>query len=311
MHPQTKAFLDALAEQQAPGWEEMSPTEGREVFSSLTDLFGSGVEVFRVEDRAVGDDVAIRIYWPSESGPLPAVLYMHGGGWVLGNLDTHDALCRRLAYQSESIVVSVDYRRSPETKFPGAAEDCYAALQYAAEHAGDLRIEPDKIVVAGDSAGGNLATTVAAMACQRQGPRILQQVLIYPVLDHRCDSDSYREFAAGFGLTETAMKWFWRQYLEQENDGNDDLASPLLARDLRGLPPTHVVTAEYDVLRDEGEQYVKRLQEAGVPTTHRRYDGVLHGFVHFSGVFDVGLEAIGEIADVIRSACSGVSPKES
>ena len=283
LHPQAKAFLDGLAEQQAPGWDELTPADGREVFSGLGELFGDGPEVAGVEDQFVGDDLAVRIYTPNGDGPFPAIVYFHGGGWVLGDLDTHDALCRRLAKAADAVVVAVDYRRSPETAFPGALEDSYAATTFVADQSASLNVDSTKLVVAGDSAGGNLATSVTLMARARGGPNIALQVLIYPVLDHRCASASYGEFAEGFGLTKASMQWFWQQYLGKDADGNDESASPLLANSLHDLPPAHIVTAQYDVLKDEGEQYVQRLQEAGVATTYRRYDGMLHGFVHFSG----------------------------
>lgn len=300
LHPQARTFLDAMAEQDAPGWEQLTPTESREVFSGLTDLFGDGPTVARVEDRVSDKSISVRLYWPSGDGPFPAVVYFHGGGWVLGDLDTHDALCRRMANRSSAVVVSVDYQRSPEAAFPSAIEDCYAATQYVADQAEGLRVDPNQIIVAGDSAGGNLAAAVAIMARDREGPKICLQVLVYPVLDHRCETDSYRDFAEGFGLTKASMQWFWQQYLGPDGDGSNPLASPLLADEFAGLPQTHIITAEYDVLRDEGEQYVNRLKESGVPTTHRRYDGMIHGFVQLAGVFDVGRDAVDDIATVIR-----------
>jgi acetyl esterase len=300
LHPQAKAFLDSLAEQNGPGWEELSPQEGRELFSSLTDLFGDAPQVAGVEDRFVHDDLAVRIYSPSGDGPFPAIVYFHGGGWVMGDLDTHDALCRRLSIAAESVVVSVGYRRPPEVTFPAPLEDCYAATQFVAEQSESLHVDPAQITIAGDSAGGNLAAAVAMMARDRNGPEIRFQLLIYPVLNHQCDSASYTEFADGrFGLSKAAMQWFWKLYLGDTGDGNSQLVAPLLADDLQGLPATHVITAEYDVLRDEGEAYVARLQAAGVPVTHQRYDGMIHGFVHFAGLFDVARKAMDDIAVAI------------
>ncbi len=312
LHQQARDFLDALAEQDAPGWSELSPAEGREVFSSLTEFFGPAPDVARVENRTVGNNVSVRIYFPHSGepsdgaspteGPQPGIVYFHGGGWVLGDLDTHDALCRRLADEATAVVVAVDYRRSPETRYPGALQDCYEATQFVADQAASLGVDPAQIVVAGDSAGGTLAAAVALMAHQQQGPRINLQVLIYPVMDHRCDTDSYREFATGFGLTKESMQWFWQQYLGDGADQGDPLATPLTAENLNGLPPALIMTAQYDVLRDEGEQYAGRLQKAGVSTTLRRYDGTIHGFVHFAGLFDAGLDAVGDIAAAIVGA---------
>lgn len=300
LHPQAAAFLRTLEEQNPPTWPDLGPEQGREIFAGLTELFGSGPQLHRVEDHTLGG-VSVRTYRADDSNEAPVILYMHGGGWVLGDLESHDVLCRRLAERSGCVVVAIDYRRSPEIKFPGAVEDCIAVLNAVWEQSAELNINRDKIVLAGDSAGGNLAAAVAIHAGGNFPAKVLYQVLIYPVLDCRCDTDSYRQFAEGYGLSETTMKWFWEQYLEKQADGTNGLASPLQAHELSGLPPTHVITAEYDVLRDEGEEFAQRLEASGVPTTHRRYDGMLHGFVHFSGVFDQGLTALNDIAELIRS----------
>lgn len=302
LHTQAKSFLDGLAAQNAPGWEELSPKEGREIFSSLGELFGDAPEVERVENRDIGEGLGVRIFSPEGEGPFPVVVYFHGGGWVLGDLDTHDALCRRLANASSAIVVAVDYPRSPEAVFPAALENCYKALQFVVGQSEGLNVDPTRIVIAGDSAGANLAADVAVLARDRGGPDICLQLLIYPVLDYRCHSDSYTEFAEGYGLTKSAMQWFWQQYLGNEGEQIKSLSSSLLANDMTDLPTTHVITAEYDVLRDEGEAYVEKLLAADVPVTHRRYEGMIHGFVHLAGIFDVGQQAGDDIAEVIRSA---------
>jgi len=302
LHPQSKDFLDGLAKQNAPGWEELPPAESREIFASLTDFFGDGPEVAAVEDRTIRDDLSVRVYWPSGNGPFPGIVFFHGGGWVLGSLETHDALCRRLAYEGEAVVVAVEYPLSPESVFPGSLEYCFEATQFVAKHADNLQIDPAKIIVAGDSAGGNLAAAVALLSCERGGPQLFMQVLIYPALNARCDSDSYSRFAEGNGLTKIAMQWFWQQYLGSSANPDDPIISPGMSDNLQQLPPTHIVTAEYDVLRDDGEQFVKSLEEAGVPVTHKCYDGMLHGFIHFCGIFDVGREAISDIATVIRTS---------
>ncbi len=308
LHPQVKAFLDGLAEQNKPGWEELPPTESREIFSSLTDLFGDRPEVANVENRIIRENLSVRIYSPSVrssggDGLLPAIVFFHGGGWVLGDLDTHDALCRRLSNEAESVVIAVDYRPSPETVFPGALDDCVAATQFVAKEAAKLRVDPSRIIVVGDSAGGNLAAAVALQS-RENGPKLCMQVLIYPALDANCESASYVEFAEGFGLSRKSMLWFWEQYRGASPQGSEELMSPTLASSLDGLPPTHIITAQYDVLRDEGEQYAQRLKESGVPTTHRRYDGVIHGFVHFCGLFQMGRAAISDIAKVIRDTAT-------
>jgi acetyl esterase len=300
---QAQAFLDALAEQNPPPWEQLTPEEGRAAFAGLRDLFGEGPAITRVENRWFPGDLSVRVYSHFDDSALegerqPAVMYFHGGGWVLGNLDTHDALCRRLARSSGCTILSVDYSLSPEARFPKAVEQCYAATAYVAEHAETFNICPDRLAVAGDSAGGNLAAAVAIKARDEAGPEIKLQVLVYPVIEPAFNRDSYQQFGENYGLTRSSMQWFWQQYLGPQQPA--PLAVPSQAESLRGLPTAHVITAEYDVLRDEGEAYARRLADEGVPTTMRRYDGNLHGFIHFAGVFDDGLRAAGDIATVLR-----------
>jgi acetyl esterase len=205
-------------------------------------------------------------------------VFLHGGGWVLCSLDTHDQTCRALTRDAGTITVSVDYRLAPDGRFPAAAEDAYAATTWAAEHAGELGGDPRRLAVAGDSAGGNLAAAAALMARDRGGPALAFQLLVYPVLDHRRVTPSHRENAEGFFLTGVHMRWYWEQYLGPDGDGAHPYASPGLAGDLAGLPPAHIVTAECDPLRDEGEDYARRLRDAGVPVEVVRYDGMFHGF---------------------------------
>ncbi len=305
LHPQARIFLDEIAAQKRPDWCEMMPAEGREAFAGLTDLFGAGEPVHRVEELAISEDVTARVYKPAATGPLPAVIYFHGGGWVLGDRHTHDTLCRRLSNQAHCMVVSVDYRRAPEHKFPEPLDDCYAATRYVADHAAELQVDPRRVAVAGDSAGGNLAAAVALMARDRGGPKVSFQLLIYPVMQPDFETQSYLDFADGFGLTRRSMIWFWEQYLASHGDGRQPYAAPLLASDLRNLPPAHVITAEYDVLRDEGESFAACLAAAGVPTTTRRYPGLIHGFTHCAGIFDDGRKSVDDAAAVLRKALVG------
>lgn len=293
---QSEAFVAALAESESPGFHELPPAEARQAFASLAPLFGAGPQEVIVEDRKISESIPIRIYKPEreKSGPLPAVVYFHGGGWVLGSIETHDALCRRLCSQSAAAVISVDYRLAPEHPFPAPLNDCFTATSYIYQHARQLGLDSDRIVVAGDSAGGNLAAAVALKARDESGPPLLAQVLIYPALNSDGDSASYSMFADGFGLTQAGMQWFWEQYLGDH--GASAYASPSKATSLEGLPATLLVTAQYDVLRDEGETYAQRLDKAGVQIWQRRYDGVVHGFIHFAGVFDRGQQATAEIA---------------
>ena len=299
LHPQAKTFLDDLAAQNGPGWHEMSPDEGRVIFSSLTDLFGSGPEVGNVEDRTVADSVPVRVYSPLGSGPHPALVYFHGGGWVLGDLETHDALCRRFCHEASCVVVNVDYRRSPESVYPAALEDCLQVTKSVFDDAPAFGVDPHRLVIAGDSAGGSLALGVSRRARAEGSPTIRSQLLIYPVVEPTFDTESYQQFAEGYGLRRDTMKWFWDQYLGP-SPSTDEFLIPGPSTDLTGLPPTHIVTAGFDVLRDEGEALGSRLQAAQVPTTIQRYDSMIHGFMHFFGLFEVGDQAVSDIADRLR-----------
>jgi len=301
LHPQAQAFLEALAAQNRPSWQELGPEASRVLFASLTELFGEPPAVYRVADQTVAGHIPLRIYTPTKSNEaLPGVLYFHGGGWVLGDIATHDTLCRRLANASGCVIISVDYRRAPEHRYPAALEDCYAATCFVAQNAADLGVDANLLMVAGDSAGGNLAAAVALKSRQTGTPALEAQLLIYPVIEPRFDGWSYRNFAEGYGLTRASMIWFWQQYWGDDLDATDELVVPSRATSLSGLPPAHVVTAEFDVLRDEGERFAGLLGAAGVPTNLRRYDGMLHGFVQFSGVFDVGRQAIAEMGSAMR-----------
>ena len=267
---------------------------------------GDGPEpIARVEDRAIpgpGGEIPIRIYTPGEpSGGC--ILYFHGGGWVICNLDTHDAPARALANLSGAMVISVDYRLAPEAKYPAAAEDCYAATQWVSEHGAELGIDPSRIAVAGDSAGGNLAAVVAQMARERGGPPIAFQLLIYPVTDLDFTTGSYVEHGSSEDLLSIEdMSWFWNHYLESPGQAKEPYAAPLRADDLGGLPPALVITAEYDVLRDEGEAYARRLWSAGVATQLSRYDGVVHGFFNMAPILDKATAAQQEAGAAIRAA---------
>lgn len=254
------------------------------------------------EDRDVlgpGGPIAIRIYRPSPEQGLPVVLYLHGGGKVVGGLDSHDDICAELADRSGTIVVAVDYRLAPEHRFPAAFDDCWSVLEALAD--GDLGIGADRIVVAGDSAGGNLAAVVALMARDRSGPALRHQVLLYPVVDHDFDRPSYRANADGYLLTRDTMRWFWQQYVADPARRSEGYASPQRADKLEGLPSATVITAEYDPLRDEGEAYAERLRAAGVTTIAMRYDGQIHGFASLLDILDAGKRAVDEIGATLRA----------
>jgi acetyl esterase len=293
LHPEAQSFIDNLAEQNPPGWEDLGVDEAREVFETFEPMLGDAPDLSRIEDHTLPSGVRIRLYC-DQPDPAPVVMFFHGGGWVLGNLDTHDPLCRRLAANSGCTVVAVEYGLSPENPFPGPVNDCYQATEFVIANASQLNVDASRIAVAGDSAGGHLATSVAIKARDEMGPKISLQVLMYPVIEPKFETGSYQEFADGFGLTRKNMIWFWQHFL----DGQDPFpnAAPSHAESHHGLPPAIVVTAEYDVLRDEGNAYARRLQKDGVDVFHRQYEGMLHAFLHFAGLFDTGIEAGKEIA---------------
>ena len=300
LHPQSQEFINAIAVANAPGWSDMPLAEARQTFCELG-LFGNGPQLECVRDASVGQ-IPIRIYQKHQHNNPAVVAFFHGGGWVLGDLETHDTLCRRLAYASDCCVVAVHYRRAPEARYPAALHDCFQVVEEIAAGHVVPAADPTRIVLAGDSAGGNLVAAVS-MKARDNGFKLAGQVLMYPALATDFTTDSYRDFATGHGLTSETMQWFWAQYLN-ETTTSDPLAAPLLAQSLQDLPPTHIMTAEYDVLRCEGELFAQRLQEAGVTTSLRRYDGMLHGFIHFSEVFDDAHVAVRDCAQVIQQMTS-------
>jgi acetyl esterase len=242
------------------------------------------------------------VYTPEGNGPFPVLVYFHGGGWVIGSRDSIDGPCRSLANGAGCVVVSVDYRLAPEHKFPAAADDCYAATRYVATHPTEFAIDPTRLAVGGDSAGGNLAAAVTLMARDRGGPPIAWQLLVYPVTNYSFATDSYRDNAEGYLLQRSSMEWFWNHYLATPSDGAHPYASPLRAADLRGLPPGLTITCEFDPLRDEGEAYATRLREAGVQMQTRRYDGAIHGTFQLAGVLDLGKQMLQEAAATLKAA---------
>jgi acetyl esterase len=246
--------------------------------------------------------LALRVYAPLGEGPFPLIVFFHGSGFVLCNLDTHDAMCRNLCAGTGCVVVSVDYRLAPEAKFPAATDDCLAATRWAVANAAALNADPGRVLVAGDSAGGNLAAVTALRVRDEGGPKLLGQLLIYPVTDYYDPgTPSMMQNAEGYGLTREGMIWFWNHYLADPSHGANPLASPLRATNLAGLPPAFVVTAEYDPLRDEGEYYAERLRQAGVATVAVRWDGVNHGFFFWPGVVDKAGAAIDEASSWVKA----------
>lgn len=303
LDPQAQAFLELLSSLEGPSLEELGAEAARSLFAGMTSP--AEAEVASVEDRTVpgpGGEIPVRVYTPLGEGPFPLHVTFHGGGFVIGSLDTHHAVAQGIAAGSASVVVSVDYRLAPEHPYPAAADDCYAATVWAVEHAEQLGADPARLTVGGDSAGGNLATVVSAMARDRGGPDIALQVLVYPVTDPEADFPSRTENGEGYFLTTAAMDWFHESYLQGQ--ALEPYNAPLRNPDLAGLPPALVITAEFDPLRDEGEAYGAALEAAGVPVTVTRYDGMIHGFASMPTLIDRARDAQAEIAQAIRAATS-------
>jgi len=304
VHPQVQTMLDAMEQLGGPPLYELSPDEARAMFKALASM-EQAEEVQRVDDRLVpaeSGDIPVRVYTPAASvgANHGVLLWFHGGGWVIGDLDTADPTCRALANRSGAVVVSVDYRLAPEHPAPAALDDCMEALLWTVANAEVLGADVSRVAVGGDSAGGNLA----ALLCQRSlaefGPDIDFQLLVYPVTDLTLSHGSIDENAEGYFLTKATMEWFVDCYLG-DSDPKDPSVSPLHAPSLAGLPRALVITAEYDPLRDEGEAYAARLEEAGVPTELVRYDGQIHGFFGMATMLDDGRHALDAAGAALRS----------
>lgn len=281
-HPEITGLLEQMGTDPIPSFESLSPEGAREFMKGMFPEPEEPEPVGSVMDLEIGDQgVPVRVYVPDGDGPHPTLVYIHGGGWVLGDLDTYDATCRALANATDFMVVSVDYGLAPEHTFPGPLEDSYTVLEWVFDDAAVMQVDTDRVAVGGDSAGGNLAAAVSLLARDRGGPDIAHQSLIYPVTNHAYDTVSYEENAEGYLLTKGAMEWFWNHYLDSDIDGKNPYASPLQANDLEGLPPATVTTCGFDPLRDEGAAYAERLDDAGVTVNHVNYDDAIHGIVQF------------------------------
>lgn len=307
LDPQAKALLDFVGITTMPGVETMTPEAARERAKMFLEARKQmGIEpVHNVRDSTIpgpAGEIPIRIYSPDIPRPAPALIYFHGGGWVLGNIDGHDNVCRSITNRAQCMVISVDYRLAPEAKFPAAVEDSYAATEWIANHAGELGIDAQRIAVGGDSAGGNLAAVVSHMARDQNGPKLVYQLLIYPGTDMRMTAPSIEENAEGPLLTKASMVWFRGHYLRGDEDKVNPLASPLLSSNFGDLPAAFILTAECDPLRDEGEEYGRRLEEAGVAVDVKRYAGMPHGFYSFGAFLEGGKQALGDTVMHLQEA---------
>ncbi|MFD6859217.1 alpha/beta hydrolase fold domain-containing protein [Rhodococcus sp. NPDC060090] len=302
-------LIEALNSQGFTSFEQLSVEQARAVIDTFTGLQAPAQDVARVVNLTFpggGGDLPVRIYVPAAAGPvpetpLPVVLYFHGGGFIGGSIDVADEPCRAVANGTGAIVVSAEYRLAPEHRFPAAPDDACAALNWVAAHIADFGGDPDNIVIAGDSAGGNLAAVTALRARNEAGPSLRGQVLIYPVIDPSAEFPSTREYAEGYVITKRGLDWFWMQYLDAPGDASNPYAVPSRAGDPSGLPPALVLTNEYEVGRDEAEDYAARLEAAGVDATVRRFDGLVHGVFWMSGAVPRSNEVLAAVCDYIGS----------
>jgi len=303
------AVYKAFQEAGRPAYETLTPVEAREYYRQARVVTNPEPPLLKsVEPLAIetaGGLIPARIYTPKtlrqSNGLAPCLVFFHGGGWVIGDLDTHDVACRKLADEGQLIVISVDYRRAPEYKFPTAVNDAIAATAWIAGHAKTLGIDAARLCVGGDSAGGNLAAVVAIDARDKHGPSIAGQVLVYPATDFAMTHPSHREVETSILLTHTVIRWFRDHYLRKPADGEDWRASPARAKTLAGLPPTYLLTAGADPLRDEGEEYAKRLEQAGVAVTYRTFPGQFHGFFTMGKLLDQANVAARDIGAWLRA----------
>lgn len=310
LDPQARHVLDLGCQAPAPSFETGTPDEARRAYiAGLPTMQGEREPVASLSERTIagpGGPLALRIYrgQGAAAAGAPALLYLHGGGWVIGNLDSHDEICRWFANIAACVVVCPDYRLAPEHKFPAAIEDCVAAFAFLQSAAGDLGIDPKRIAVAGDSAGGNLATVLCLMAREDKNPPVAQ-LLLYPNTDAAQTADSYRRFAEGFGLTAATMAWFRDHYVSHAGDIDDWRVSPLKAASLAGAAPAFVAIAGHDILADEGEAYAKRLEDDRVPVVLKRWPGQIHGFVSMGRHGPASREAVGAAVAAWRSFDTG------
>lgn len=309
LDPQAQAILDAAEDAGGRSLEDMPLAEARLALDDIANNFGIALaDVASVETLSIpgpAGTIDARVVRPRNAGAAPPVLiYYHGGGWVLGHVESHLREAHYYADKAGCVVVVPGYRLAPEARFPAAVDDCYAVLEWVSANNETLGIDASRIAVGGDSAGGNLAAVVAQLARERGGPRLTFQLLVYPVTDAYQDTESYRTKGDGYFLSKSMMAWFIDAYLNDPSERDDPRVSPVRAADLSGLPPAFVVTAEYDPLRDEGEAYAKSLRDAGVAVEYRRKAGQIHGFMSMAGAIDVGRRGLDAAAAALRGSFS-------
>ena len=300
VHPQVQALLERVARSPLPPYHTVAPFVARRIYRDTRAALAPKAPAVPEVRLLAFHNFAMRVYRPVAGEVMPALVYFHGGGWTIGDVDTHDALCRQLALGARCVVFSVDYRLAPEHPFPAAVADCFAATRYVAEHADELKVRA--IAVGGDSAGGNLAAVVSLLARDAGAPAIAFQLLLYPATDQRCATPSHERNAEGYLLTRDAIQYFRRHYLPRERDWSDWQASPLLAKSHADLPSALVLTAGYDPLIDEGRAYADKLRAAGVAVDYREYADMVHGFVLFGGVLDTANTAVADCCAALRRA---------
>jgi acetyl esterase len=304
LDPQARKLLDAV--KGLPPVETLTPQEARARFVEAFKVRGEPEPVWKVEDRRIpgpGGEIPLRMYWPREGDRLPALVFFHGGGGVVGGLETHESVHRFFANAAGCVVAAVDYRLAPEHKYPAGLEDCFAATRWVVENAAAIGVDPSRVAVGGDSAGGNFATSVCMLARDKGAPKLVFQLMFYPMTDYYLpERPSFREFGSEYFLTESSIEWFMHHYLPDDFSWDDPRLFPLRSRDLSGLPPALIMTAEYDPLRDEGEEYARRLEEAGVPVRLRRIEGMMHGFSVMAKRLDKGRQALADAASCLKAA---------
>jgi acetyl esterase len=303
LDPVVKMLLDQIAEAGGPTLRDAGVEQGRVMLQTMAMMEGEAVEVARVESLTLGGSIPARAYAATSAGPLPIIVWYHGGGFVIGDLETADRTCRKLATQTGALVISVDYALAPERPFPSGPDDCFNALRWIVENAATLGGDPSRVAVAGDSAGGNMAA-VTAIRARDEGVALRFQLLVYPVTDCTMTSTSYNDNAEGYLLTADSMDWFIGHYLSGGADAKDARVSPLFADDLDSLAPSLVITAEFDPLRDEGEAYAERLKEAGNDVELKRFDGQIHGFFALGALIPAANDAFALSVERLTSALS-------